>query len=377
MLKQFPTLAAPNAGSVCTFIFDLTGSEILATWSEVLARPIKVVLILIAAWVIKRFVHRAIDRSVASWLASRAESAKRFGADDGETSRRESAWRSARKLAEQHERGAQRATTLGAVMRSIASIVIYSIATMMSLGEFDVNLGPLIAGAGVVGVAVGFGAQSLVKDFLSGIFMLIEDQYGVGDVIDVGDTAGVVEEVKLRTTQIRDVSGTLWHVPNGAIARVANMSQEWARAVLDVDVAYDTDLGLAMTVIKGAADAVWQDNLAITRPCSRNPRSGVCRTLARTPFRSDWSSRPSRANNGRRDARFGVDSRSRLTKRGSRYRFPSAPSGCTRRQRQARRPQRRLLQHRRLTLPSSLRRQPPREKSARLDGVARDLMGRV
>jgi len=251
-----------NAGSACTFIFDLTGSETLATWSEVLARPIKVVLILIAAWVIKRIAHRAIDRSVASWLASRAESAKRVGADDGETSRRESAWRSARKLTEQRERGAQRATTLGAVMRSIASIVIYSIAIMMSLGEFDVNLGPLIAGAGVVGVAVGFGAQSLVKDFLSGIFMLIEDQYGVGDVIDVGDTAGVVEEVKLRTTQIRDVSGTLWHVPNGAIARVANMSQEWARAVLDVDVAYDTDLGLAMTVIKGAADEVWHDNLA-------------------------------------------------------------------------------------------------------------------
>ena len=149
-----------------------------------------------------------------------------------------------------------------AVLRSIASIVVYSIAVMMSLAEFDVNLGPLIAGAGIVGVAVGFGAQSLVKDFLSGIFMLLEDQYGVGDVIDVGETTGVVEEVKLRTTQIRDVSGTLWHVPNGTINRVANMSQEWARTVLDVEVAYDTDIGHAMTVMKAAADSVWMENLA-------------------------------------------------------------------------------------------------------------------
>ena len=111
-------------------------------------------------------------------------------------------------------------------------------------------------------MAVGFGAQSLVKDFLSGIFMLIEDQYGVGDIIDVGPTSGVVEEVKLRTTQVRDVSGTLWHIPNGEIARVANMSQEWARAVLDIEVAYDTDLGHAMAVIKAVADEVWTDNLA-------------------------------------------------------------------------------------------------------------------
>ena len=101
---------------------------------------------------------------------------------------------------------------------------------MMLLGEFDINLGPLIAGAGIVGVAVGFGAQSLVRDLLSGIFMLIEDQYGVGDVIDVGDAIGTVESVGLRTTRIRDVRGTLWHVPNGEIRRVGNMSQVWAQS---------------------------------------------------------------------------------------------------------------------------------------------------
>ena len=127
------------------------------------------------------------------------------------------------------------------------------------LGELGVNLGPLIAGAGIAGVALGFGAQSLVKDFLSGIFMLVEDQYGVGDVIDVGEATGTVEAVTLRTTRIRDVEGTVWHVPNGEIDRVGNKSQQWARALLDVEVAYGTDIDEAQRVIKSVADGVAQD----------------------------------------------------------------------------------------------------------------------
>jgi small conductance mechanosensitive channel len=122
-----------------------------------------------------------------------------------------------------------------------------------------VNLGPLIAGAGIAGVAIGFGAQSLVKDFLSGIFMLVEDQYGVGDIVDVGEATGTVEAVTLRTTRIRSVDGTVWHVPNGTIDRVGNMSQQWARALLDVDVAYGTDIDDAQRVIKAVADAVAED----------------------------------------------------------------------------------------------------------------------
>ncbi len=152
--------------------------------------------------------------------------------------------------------------TLGAVLKSVATIVVYFVAVVMALGEFNINLGPLIAGAGIVGVALGFGAQSLVKDFLTGIFMLVEDQYGVGDVVDLGDAVGVVEAVNLRTTQIRDVNGTLWHVPNGEIRRVANKSQQWARAVLDIDVAYDTDINHAMNVIKRVADELWEEGLA-------------------------------------------------------------------------------------------------------------------
>lgn len=252
-----------DAGVLCDFVFDLTGNESLADSSQLLSGPLKVLLILIAAWVVNRLVQRSITRAVESWLENRAQAAAAPVETSGRVEAlRDAAVRKARKLADQQQRGAQRATTLGTVLRSIASIVIYTIAVMMSLAEFDINLGPLIAGAGIVGVAVGFGAQSLVKDFLSGIFMLLEDQYGVGDIVDVGETAGVVEEVNLLTTQIRDVNGTLWHVPNGTINRVANMSQEWARAVLDIEVAYDTDLEHAMGVIKAVADELWRDNLA-------------------------------------------------------------------------------------------------------------------
>ena len=121
------------------------------------------------------------------------------------------------------------------------------------------SLAPLIAGAGVAGVALGFGAQTIVRDFLTGFFMLVEDQYGVGDVVDVGEITGTIEKVTLRTTVLRDVNANVWHVPNGEISRVGNMSQLWSRAVLDIEVAYDTDLRLAQGVIQRVADEVWRD----------------------------------------------------------------------------------------------------------------------
>ena len=128
----------------------------------------------------------------------------------------------------------------------------------MILSELGIDLAPLLAGAGMLGVALGFGAQSVVRDFLSGMFMLLEDQYGVGDVIDAGDASGTVEGVSLRTTRLRDVEGVVWHVPNGEIKRVGNKSQQWSRAVLDVPVAFETDIEHAKRVIKETADAVWR-----------------------------------------------------------------------------------------------------------------------
>jgi moderate conductance mechanosensitive channel len=146
-------------------------------------------------------------------------------------------------------RRVQRADALGALATSIVNVVVWTIVVVTVLGVFGINVGPLIAGAGIIGIAIGFGAQDLVKDFLSGVFMLLEDQYGVGDIIDAGEAAGVVEGVTLRSTRIRDVTGTLWHIPNGEIRRIGNMSQEWARALLDIGVAYGTDVDVASQLI--------------------------------------------------------------------------------------------------------------------------------
>jgi small-conductance mechanosensitive channel len=156
-------------------------------------------------------------------------------------------------------RATQRAETVGALLGSVASFAVWSVAVLMAFGELGLQLGPLLAGAGIVGVALGFGAQNLVRDFLSGIFMLIEDQYGVGDVIDAGPASGTVEGVSLRTTRLRDLEGNVWHIPNGTIARVANKSQQWARSLLDLPVSYDTDTEQALSVMRRVARAMWQD----------------------------------------------------------------------------------------------------------------------
>ncbi len=263
LAQSVTEVCGADSGSVCGLVYEITSSEGTARLAELASRPVKVVILVGLAWVINRFVQRWLESVVEGWLSKRTAVADGLEDDtvddDGLAGLRGAALRRARRLVEQRERSAQRTRTLGAVLRSISSLAIYGIAVMMALGEFDVNLGPLIAGAGIVGVAVGFGAQSLVKDFLSGVFMLLEDQYGVGDVVDVGATVGVVEEVKLRTTQVRDINGTLWHIPNGEIARVANLTQDWGRAVIDVEVAYDTDISTAMALIKGVADELWQE----------------------------------------------------------------------------------------------------------------------
>ncbi len=250
---------------LCRKMFEWTdNSDVagIATW--LVDRPVKVVIIILLALLVRRLVHRAIDGLIDRLMSERStEESDAVAAAEAATGtlRREVLAEKLASLRERTERARQRAKTLGVLFKSIASAVIGVVTFMMLLGEFDINLGPLIAGAGIVGVAIGFGAQSLVRDLLSGIFMLIEDQYGVGDVIDAGDAIGTVESVGLRTTRIRDVRGTLWHVPNGEIRRVGNMSQVWARAILDIDVAYDTDLDLAMETIKTVADALWDEQL--------------------------------------------------------------------------------------------------------------------
>jgi small conductance mechanosensitive channel len=251
-------------GLTCEWIWDATGNEALASMLDwVIERPLKVAIILVGAVVVNRLVKRAIDRMVARLVETRtreeSEAEEQSSAALSRLGRR--ARKRIQRIHDQAERARQRAMTLGAVLRSLAGFAVYALAFMIALGELGLDLGPLIAGAGIVGLAIGFGAQSLVADFIAGIFIIIEDQYGVGDYVDVGAASGTVERVTLRTTVLRDVNGALWVVPNGEIRRVGNSSQLWARTVLDVDVAYDTDIDLAASVIKEVADAVWREEI--------------------------------------------------------------------------------------------------------------------
>lgn len=140
------------------------------------------------------------------------------------------------------QRRTQRAESIGQLLRSTTTVTVFSVALLLVLTDLGVNIAPLLASAGVIGVALGFGAQTLVKDFLSGVFLVTEDQFGVGDIVDLGPASGTVEEVGLRITRVRDSSGVVWYVRNGEILRVGNRSQGWTLAVVDIAVAYDENL---------------------------------------------------------------------------------------------------------------------------------------
>jgi small-conductance mechanosensitive channel len=238
---------------ICNFFLELTDRNWLAGLLATLVRDVLfVAVIFVIAWFTVRFVRRAIRSIVRDMVEQRNERAN--------GGRKRLSLASTQSL--DPARAAMRTETLGNVLRSLASMVIWTVAIFVALdnlSSIDISLGPLIAGAGIVGVALGFGSQSLVKDFLSGMFMLLEDQYGVGDIVDVGPATGIVEGITLRTTRLRDVEGVLWHVPNGEISRVGNLSQQWSRSLLDIPVAYGTDLNEAISVIKKTADDLWAD----------------------------------------------------------------------------------------------------------------------
>ena len=147
------------------------------------------------------------------------------------------------------QRTEQRANAIGSLLKSVTSVTIWAIAVLTILPLLGIDIAPLLASAGVIGVALGFGAQTLVKDYLSGIFMIVEDQFGVGDVIDVGDVVGTVEEVALRYTRLRDLSGVVWYVRNGEILRVGNRSQGWTLAIVDIPVGYNENIDRVREIV--------------------------------------------------------------------------------------------------------------------------------
>lgn len=241
-------------GVLESWLAEVTGSELVTSAVTAVLEPLVTVLgVLLLALVATRVGRRAIRRVVARAKEPGAGRLLELGADT-------EALRAA------SVRRAQRTEALGTLADSAARTVIWSFAILTALGTVGIDLAPLIAGAGIVGVAVGFGAQNLVRDLLAGVSMLLEDQYGVGDVIDVGEATGVVEAVGLRTTRLRDLRGTVWHVPNGVITRVGNLTQEWSRAVIDIGVAYDVDVDRAEELVGGivarfAAEPEQQDVL--------------------------------------------------------------------------------------------------------------------
>ncbi len=249
LLETTPTCTSSDTW--CVWVDHLTGNAWLAQAANwLIAKPLALVLLVLLAMGIRWFLHRVIDRLVRRAAEGLPSPVLRR--------RRE-------RTAAQHPpallagRRVQRAETMGSLLKSIASIVIFTVFGITAIAELGYPVGPLIASAGVVGVAVGFGAQSLVKDFLSGIFMIFEDQYGVGDSVDLGEAGGTVEAVGLRVTRLRDVEGTVWYVRNGEILRVGNQSQNWARTVLDIPVALDQDLARVQQVLQEVAHDLWED----------------------------------------------------------------------------------------------------------------------
>ena len=190
----------------------------------------------------------------------------------------------------------RRAETLGSVLTNAARVLVVAFFLLMTLQEFGVNIGPLVAGAGVAGVALGFGAQSLVKDVISGFFLLMENQFGVGDIISVDDKhIGTVERMTLRITQLRDLEGRAHYVPNGSILRVVVLSKDFARALVEVEVGYDTDPDRAFEVLLEVGRRFHRDrpDLAVepleVKGVEAFGNSGyTIRTLTKTAPGSQW-----------------------------------------------------------------------------------------
>jgi small-conductance mechanosensitive channel len=211
-------------------------------WEGLVAPSLTIVGTFAGALLLRWLLHRAIDRVVGTALTRAAR-------NESQTPRR-----ATRILAQatglDEERKTQRAATMGAILKSTSTFVIFTLALLTVMATVGLPLGPLLASAGVGGVALGFGAQSLVKDFLSGVFMILEDQYGVGDVIDTGEAIGTVEDVTLRVTRLRDASGVVWYVRNGEIVRIGNRSQGWSTALVDIPVGYSESLDTVLPLIR-------------------------------------------------------------------------------------------------------------------------------
>jgi moderate conductance mechanosensitive channel len=242
-------------------------ADAVIQWEGLVGPSLTIIGTLVGALLLRWVLHRAIDRAVGTAL-------NRAARHDSQTPRRAS-----RILAQatglDEERKTQRAATMGAILKSTSTFVIVTVTLLTVMATVGMPLGPLLASAGVGGVALGFGAQSLVKDFLSGIFMILEDQYGVGDVIDTGEAIGTVEDVTLRVTRLRDLSGIVWYVRNGEIVRIGNRSQGWSTALVDIPVGYSENLDVVLPLIRAVVHELDESEEWTTRLLEEPVVAGV------------------------------------------------------------------------------------------------------
>lgn len=230
----------------CEVTWNTTHNAMLARAVDwVITRPVAAIVVAIIAALVGRWLRRAATAVIT-----------RITEPPGIAG---SALQSIGVVSAPDPRDATRTRTLCAVARTTISTIVWTIATLIILGIFQVDIGPLLAGAGIAGIAIGLGAQSLVRDCIAGFFMLLEDQCGVGDDIDTGTVAGRVEGLTMRATTIRSVDGTLWTVPNGTIMRVGNQSRTWAQSNIDIFLGNDRDLARATEVAQRAVAAVAAD----------------------------------------------------------------------------------------------------------------------
>lgn len=227
----------------CESIYRATESKALAKSAEwLITRPLAALIVIVIAALLNRWLRKLVTAVITKFTmppTMAVDALERIGVTSFSPDPRD----------------ATRTRTLCAVARASVSTLIWTIAVLIALGMFNINLGPLLAGAGIAGIAVGLGAQSLVRDCIAGFFILLEDQCGVGDEVDLSTVSGTVESLTLRSTQVRAADGTLWTVPNGAILRIGNQSRSWSQATVDVVVGLDADLERVAEIAGRAATA--------------------------------------------------------------------------------------------------------------------------
>ena len=298
ILSAVSTPDADPKGYIYRLLKKLGASDFGARTGEfLLVGPLRILVIVLGAMVASRVGSRVLRSAVAA-LRSRAP------------------------LRVRNTRVEQRAATIGDAIASLWKVVVLVVALLSILGEVGINLGPLLAGAGIAGIALAFGAQAIIKDYLGGLFILLEDQFGVGDVVTIGVNSGTVEDLNLRFTRLRSADGTVWFVPNGEIRAVGNQSMEWSRAIVDVIVGYDNDISAVMSALSeeiGAltGDAVWKDRILETPEVqgvqSMNVEGVALRIVVKTQPREQWAvARELRARVAERMRRDGVRGAGRM-----------------------------------------------------------------